>query len=98
VLDGLNQEGDEMLSEEDDLDYGDEEDGEGEIDEETLKKLQEQGYDVQGDDDEDEEFDQYGDEEEGEDDFNEDEDDDDYDDEDDDDDQDVAPAPKRSKK
>ncbi len=83
-----------MLSE-DDLDYGDEEDGEGEMDEETIKELKERGYDLGvGDDDEDDEFDQYGDEEEGEDDFNDDE-DDDYDDEDD---EDVAPAPKRSKK
>jgi len=82
---------------EDDNSYGDEEDGEGEIDEETLKKLKEQGYDLQGgdnDDDEDDEFDQYGDEEEGEDDFN--EDDEDYDDEDDE--EEEAPAPKRAKK
>ncbi len=92
VLDGLNKEGDEVLSD-DDLSYGDEEEGEGEIDEETLKKLKEQGYDLQGDndDDEDDEFDQYGDEEEGEDDLN----DDDYDDEDD---EEEAPAPKRAKK
>ena len=80
------------------MEYDDEEDGEGEIDEETLKKLKEQGYDLQGGDDEEEdENDLYGDEEDGEDDFNDDE--DDYDDEDEDDEEeDVAPAPKRAKK
>jgi hypothetical protein len=64
VLDSLNKEGDEVLSDEgdDDDDYGDD-DEEGEIDEETRQKLLEQGYDL-GDDDEEAEFDDLGDDDE----------------------------------
>lgn len=95
LLDGKNQAGEEIESDEDigsEDDYGEE--GEQEIDEETRQKLREQGFDIDenGDDDEESEFDDidvedmmYGDED-GE---------DDYDDEDE---EPEEPAPKRQKK
>ena len=99
MLDGRNEEGESVASD-DEIDsdlYGDEEAGEEEIDEETLKKLREQGFDLAEDDDEDGEAD-YGDDfEEGEDNIYGDEDgEDDYDDEDDEEPQ--QPASKRQKK
>ncbi len=81
----MNKDGEEIQSEGSD-DYGDEE-GEEEFDEETVKRLREQGYVLPGDDDDGEDFedDIYGDE---------DAEDDDYGDEDE---ESEEPAPKRKK-
>ena len=66
-MDNIDKEGNEVDSE-GDHDYGEE--GEFEMDEETIKKLREQGYEIHGDDGEEpEEADygsDYGDEEDGE--------------------------------
>ncbi len=94
VLDSLNKEGDEVISDdEDDDEPYDDDDEEGEIDEETRQKLIEQGYDL-GDDDEDGEFDELGDDDEEGEDFG------DYGDDDDEEDEseDQQPANKRQKK
>lgn len=77
VLDGQDKEGNEVISEDEDGDYDDEEYGDEEdlgidpddLDEETRKKLEEQGFKFEeGDDDEDydEEYDEEYDDEEGE--------------------------------
>lgn len=93
VLDSLNKEGDEVISDdEDDEPYGDD-DEDGEIDEETRQKLIEQGYDF-GDDDEDAEFDELGDDDEEGEDFG----DFDEDDEDEEESEDKLPSIKRQKK
>jgi hypothetical protein len=92
VLDNLNKDGDEVLSEDDDDDepYGDD-DEEGEMDEETRQKLIEQGYNFGDDDEEGEYIDD--DDEEGEDfgDYGE-------DDDEEDESEDPQPANKRQKK
>lgn len=89
VLDNLNKDGDEVLSDDDDDDepYDDDEE-EGEMDEETRQKLIEQGYDF-GDDDEEGEF--LGDDDEEGEDFG------DYDEEEDES-EEPLPANKRQKK
>lgn len=90
VLDNMDKDGEEMPSDEDDI-YGDD-DEDGEIDEETRKRLLEQGYDL-GDDDEDGEYDDLGDDDEEGEDFG------DYDDEDEDEEEsEDKPANKRQKK